>query len=384
MQTTSHHSTWVEVDLGVVEKNIRSFVGLTDAQVMAVVKANGYGHGALPVAQAALRGGATWCGVARLSEALELRAGGLDCPILLLGLTTPPEMEHAVQSHIHMTVWSVEQIEHAARAAKQAGIPARLHLKVDTGMSRLGVQTDAALELAKCISDNDTVRFEGLFTHLARADENDPETTDRQVRRFRTVLQDLQNAGLKPALIHAANSAATIKRPEQHYDLVRVGIALYGLHPSPETPLPDRVQPALSWKTQLSQVKLLPAGRGVSYGHVYTTVKEERIGTLPVGYADGFRRTSGNEVLVRGVRVSVVGRVCMDQCMVQLDDVPDAAVGDEVVLIGRQADERITAEDVAKRWGTINYEVVCGIGARVPRIYSEPPKVSSSVARAQV
>lgn len=373
MTTPSRHSTWVEVDLKVIESNVRSFTALTQAQVMAVVKANGYGHGALPVAQAALRGGARWCAVARLSEALELRAGGLECPILLLGLTTPPEMAHAVRSRISMTVWREEQILQAADAARRAGAPARLHLKVDTGMSRLGVQPEAALELAKSLSARDGVRFEGLFTHFARADERDPATTDRQVERFRAVLHAFREAGLEPALVHAANSAATLKRPDQHYDLVRVGIALYGLHPSPETRLPDQIRPALAWKTQLSHVKLLPTGRGVSYGHVYNTTKEERIGTLPVGYADGFRRVPGNEVLVRGRRVPVVGRVCMDQCLVQLDQVPEASVGDEVVLIGFQGDERISAEEVAARWGTINYEVVCGIGARVPRISAGLP-----------
>jgi alanine racemase len=370
MPAARGHSTWVEVDTSVIEGNISSFVGLTRAQVMAVVKANGYGHGALPVAHAALRGGATWCAVARLSEALELRAGGLECPILLLGLTTPPEMEHAVRSRISMTVWSDAQIGQAAQAAKSLGATASLHLKVDTGMSRLGVQPEAALELAKRLSATDGVRFEGLYTHFARADESDPATTDWQAKSFHTVLQQMEKAGLEPALIHAANSAATLKRPDLHHDLVRVGIALYGLHPSSETRLPHHIRPALAWKTQLSHVKLLPAGRGISYGHVYTTTKDERIGTLPVGYADGFRRVPGNEVLVRGVRAPVVGRVCMDQCLVQLDHVHEASVGDEVVLIGRQGDERISAEEVAARWGTINYEVVCGIGARVPRLYA--------------
>lgn len=363
-------STWVEVDLRVIENNVRFFVERTDAQVMAVVKADGYGHGAVPVAQAALRAGAAWCGVARLSEALELRDAGLACPILLLGLTAEAEMEMAVRAGVSMNVWRKGQIEAAAQIARQLDLRAKLHLKVDTGMSRLGVEPSRASGLARSLTDRAEVQFEGVFTHFARADEDDPAPTDRQAERFQQVLQQLQDEGARPTLVHSANSAATLKRPDLHFDLVRVGIALYGLHPSAETRLPVELRPALTWKTQLSQVKQLPPGRGVSYGHVYTTEKEERIGTLPVGYADGLRRTQDNMVLVRGLRVPVVGRVCMDQCMVQLDAVPEAEAGEEVVLIGWQGDAHISAEEVAQRWGTINYEVVCGIGKRVPRVYT--------------
>lgn len=373
MNKQARFSTWVEVDLQVIEANVRFFVEHTDAKVMAVVKANAYGHGAVPVAQAALRAGAAWCGVARLTEALELRRAGISSPILLLGLTTPTEMEEAVQAGLSMTVWREDQVEHAARIGRRLGSPARLHLKVDTGMSRLGIEPAQVARLARQLAGADDVDYEGLFTHFARADEDDPVPTDQQAERFEQVLQHLQDLGLRPPVVHSANSATTLKRPELHYDLVRVGIALYGLHPSHETSLPVQVRPALTWRTQISQVKLLPPGRGVSYGHMYTTSAEERIGTMPVGYADGFRRTPGNEALVRGHRVPVVGRVCMDQCMTQLDAVPEAEAGEEVVLVGRQGNERITAEEVAQRWGTINYEVVCGIGARVPRLYSPPP-----------
>jgi alanine racemase len=261
-------------------------------------------------------------------------------------------------------------VETASQAARLTGKPAQLHLKVDTGMSRIGVQPAEALDLARRIAGTPGVVFEGIFTHFARADEADPTFTDMQERRFQQVFAGIEAAGLRPACVHAANSPAALTRPETAYDLIRLGIAMYGLHPSGECPLPEGFRPALVWKTVLTQVKTLPAGSGVSYNHEYVTQKEECIGTLPVGYADGWRRARPNLVLVGGQRAPVVGRVCMDQCMLNLDTVPGAREGDEVILIGSQGEERISAEELARRWGTNNYDVMCGIGARVPRIYS--------------
>lgn len=367
-----HHtaySTWVEIDLGAIENNIRQIVDLTGVRVMAVVKANAYGHGAVPVAQAALRAGATWCGVARIDEALELRRAGLECPILLLGHIPAERLDEALTENISLTVWNAEQIEQASQAAGRTRQMAHLHLKVDTGMSRLGVQAQEAPALAQQLAAAPGVILEGIFTHFAKADESDPATTNAQEARFQSVLQELEASGVRPKLVHAANSAASLTRPSAHFDMVRGGIAIYGLHPSAQCPLPETFHPALSWKSVLSMVKVLPPGRGLSYGHEYFTQKNERIGTIPVGYADGFRRTHGNQVLVGGGLAPIVGRVCMDQVLVQLDGVPQAREGDPVVLIGEQGGERISAEQVAKRWGTINYEVVCGIGPRVSRIY---------------
>lgn len=362
------YSTWVEIDLAVIQDNLRYVRDLSGVEVMAIVKANAYGHGALPVAQAALKAGASWCGVARIEEALELRAMGLDCPILLLGYTPVSRMPDAINQRISMTVWSYEQVWKASEFGLKLETPARLHLKVDTGMGRLGIPPESTLALAEYISGTPGVLLEGLFTHFARADELDNTTSDHQEDNFRSVILELEERGLRPPLVHAANSAASLTRPSAHFDMVRLGIAMYGLHPSLERPNPASFRPALTWKAVLSQVKLLPAGSGISYGHEYITQKEERVGTIPLGYADGFRRTTGNYVLVGGWRVPVIGRVCMDQIMVQLDDVPDAQAGDTVILLGEQGDSRITAEDIAEVWGTINYEVVCAIGARVPRI----------------
>ncbi len=369
MQHSRLYSNWAEIDLGAIENNIRFYRQHTGAQVMAIVKANAYGHGAVPVAQACLRAGATWLGVARPEEALELRRAGITEPVLLLGYTAPGRYEEAIANRVSLTVWSAEQVQIASDAAMKIGETARLHIKVDSGMSRLGLPPEDALELAKTVGQTEGVSLEGLFTHFAKADEADPTPTDLQERRFRLALDAVEAAGLRPPLVHAANSAASLTRPSAWFNLVRTGIAIYGLYPSGECPLPADFRPALAWKAVLSQVKALPPGRGVSYGHMHITQGEERIGTVPVGYADGFRRILGNWALVGGRRVPVVGRVCMDQIMLQLDAVPEAQAGDEVVLIGAQGDERITAEEVAQRWGTINYEVTCGLAARVPHIY---------------
>ncbi|MEK7683044.1 MAG: alanine racemase [Chloroflexota bacterium] len=369
MDPSRQHSTWVEIDLAAIEANARRLTKLTRAQLMAVLKANAYGHGAVEVARSAERGGATWVGVARADEAIELRKAGLAIPILVLGPAPSERLAELISNRVSLTVGDADQIRAAAAAARAQHAIANVHLKLDTGMNRLGAPPEAALDLAHLLQQEAAIHFEGLFTHFARADETEGEPIREQVERFELVLTALSGAGLRPPLVHAANSAATLTWPETHYDMVRVGILLYGLQPSPVVALPAGLLPAMQWKTQLTRVRSLPAGEGVSYGHDYVTQREERIGTVPVGYADGLRRVDANQVLVSGVRVPVVGRVCMDLRMLQLDHAPQAKPGDEVVLIGSQGQNRISAEQLAERWGTINYEVTCGIGARVPRIY---------------
>lgn len=368
------HSNWIEVDLRAIENNISVLRELTGVEVMAVVKANGYGHGAVPVARAALRGGATWLGVARTEEALQLRAGEIGSPILVMGYASQDDFLSAINADISLTLWSREQLQQISQLASQAGKVAKLHLKIDSGMSRLGIKPEFALSLVEMVLGNENLQLEGVFTHFAKADEQDQSSALEQEAVFKTVLDEMVNAGIKLPLVHAANSAASLYQPSAHFDLVRTGIAIYGLHPSAERPLPASFRPALSWKAVISQVKTLPPGRGVSYGHVYITRAEERVGTIPVGYADGFRRVLGNQVLVGGRQVPVIGRVCMDQIIISLDGVPEAHVGQEVVIIGKQGEAQITAEQVADRWGTINYEVVCGLTARVPREYTSAPE----------
>ena len=369
METREQHSTWVEIDLAAIEANARRLAGVTRASLMAVVKANGYGHGAVETAKAAGRGGASWLGVARADEALELRQAGVGLPILVLGPAPGGRLAELIANGVSLTVGDLDHIRAAAAAARAQNAIAKVHLKLDTGMNRLGAPPEAAVELAQRLRHEAAIHFEGVFTHFARADETEGGPIARQIERFEQALTALSAAGFRPALVHAANSGATLNWPETHYDMVRVGILLYGLQTSLAVPLPSGLRPALQWKTQLARVRTLPPGAGVSYGHDYVTQREERIGTIPVGYADGLRRVDGNQVLVNGERVPVVGRVCMDLCMLQLDRVPRAGEGDEVVLIGPQGQHRISAEEIAEEWGTINYEVTCGIGPRVPRIY---------------
>ncbi len=286
----------------------------------------------------------------------------------MLGAAPLGSIADLIAGDVSLAAWNADQFQVASAAAGSLGKPARLHLKIDTGMGRIGVQPDEAVAAARQMASLPGIEFEGVFTHFARADETDTGTQDRQERIFREVVEALTMAGMRPRWVHAANSAATLTRPGARFDLVRVGIALYGLEPSEACSLPEGFRPALTWRAQLSQVKVLPPGQGVSYGHAYVTRGRERIGTIPVGYADGYRRVEGNMVLVEGAVVPVVGRVCMDQIMVRLDQAPKVHEGDTVTLIGEQNGQHMRAEDVARRWGTINYEVVCGIAARVPRV----------------
>ena len=363
------YSTWVRIDLGAIKNNVQIILNRTNTQVMAIVKANAYGHGAVPVAQAALDAGATWCGVARVNEALELREAGLDCSILILGYTPPDRYPEMISQQVSMTVWNRQQIKDISAEAAGIRRMARLHLNVDTGMSRLGAKPGDVIDLLEATAHLPNIQFEGVFTHFARADEAEQAPTDAQEDLFQALVAKMKSAGIQIPLIHAANSAASLTRPSVYFNCVRLGIAMYGLHPSSECPLPPEFQPALTWKSVISRLRNFPKGRGISYGHEYITSGNERVGTVPVGYADGFRRVAGNYVLVGGHKVPVVGRVTMDQIMVLLDAVPEASEGDEVVLIGEQDGNKITAEEVARRWGTINYEVTSGIAYRVPRIH---------------
>lgn len=369
MNPREGNSNWLEIDREAIIENVNQLLKLTGVRLMAVVKANGYGHGITEMVRVAASAGATYCGVARVEEAFELRRAGIATPILVLGYTPDEHLADAIGRNVTLTIFHPEQVEALSAAVNVAGRPAIVHVKVDTGMSRLGAQPEMAYQLLGRLTKIPAVEVEGIFTHFARADEPGDPTTTLQERKFLDLLAEIEAAGLRPQLVHAANSAAALTRPSTHLDMVRIGIAMYGLEPSVSVPLPEGFQPALAWKAHLTHVQQYPAGTGVSYGHIYKTRREERIGVVPVGYGDGYRRVEGNTVLIHGQRVPVVGRVCMDQLMVQLDEVPQAKVGDEVVLLGHQGEEYIRAVEIATRWETINYEMVCGLGARVPRVY---------------
>ena len=364
--------TWVEVDLEAIGANlrrIREIVG-PRVQVMAVLKADAYGHGAVRTARTAIHHGANYLGVACVSEAATLREAGIQAPILVLGYTPAWQAREALLARAAATVFTLDVARAFSRAAGELNRPAIVHVKVDTGMGRLGLLPHEVAPFVEELRRLPGLILEGIFTHFSVADAADKSYTRRQLAAFRAVLDDLAERGIIFPLAHAANSAATLTVPESHLDMVRVGIALYGLAPGEETPLPAGFRPALSFKTQIAQVKQLAPGSFVSYGNTYRTTGEQRIAVIPVGYADGFRRAPAHwgEVLVKGRRAPIVGRVCMDQTMIDVTHIPDVRQGDEVILIGRQGLEEITVEEVARRLGTINYEVVSEILARVPRV----------------
>jgi alanine racemase len=348
------------------------------AAVCAVVKADGYGHGAVPVAQAALAAGASWLGVAMSAEAAPLRAAGIDAPILVLSEPAPAELDEVVALGLRPTVYTPSGIAGLAGAAARAGVSGLpVHLKVDTGMHRVGADPAAAPALAAAVAQRPELELEAVWTHCAVADEPGNPFTDRQAERFEAVLADLRSAGVQPRLVHAANSAATLDHPRLRHDMVRCGITVYGLDPSPALHGRVELRPALSLRAELSLVKVVPAGEGVSYGLRYRGGVDSLVATVPLGYADGVpRRLSavGGEVLLGGRRRPLAGTVTMDQLMVDCGPVGDAGAesvrpGDEVVLLGEQGGERIGAEEWAARLDTISYEVVCAISARVPRRY---------------
>jgi len=363
------YPTWLEIDLGAIQNNIHQIQQITGGPVMAVVKANGYGHGLVQVGKAAETAGAPWLAVARLEEALDLRRAGIKCHILVLGYTMPERIPEVLASKVTLTVYDQAIANEYAAQARFFNQRLPIHVKVDSGMGRLGFSPEDGIESIRQLSELEGLSIDGIFTHLACADEPDQPNTNWQLEHFQGLLEGLDAVGLKPTMVHAANSAGALYFPKARYDIVRCGIAIYGLHPSAAAPLPEGFRRALTWKSHIVSVKSLPKGSGVGYNYKYVTQKEERIGVVSGGYADGLRRRLGNYALVHGQRVSMVGGMCMDQCMVQLDNLPDVKVGDEVVFIGRQGDEEITPEVLASEWGSNNYEVVCGLAGRLPRLF---------------
>lgn len=372
---TQDRPTWTEIDLEALAGNVRraqQIVG-PEVAICAVLKADGYGHGAASVARTALNNGAKMLAVACLAEAVTLRRAAIDAPILVLGYTPAWQARDTVRHEVIAAVYDLDVARALSRAAADLNRPARVHVKVDTGMARLGLLPDDVAPFMAELMALPGLAVEGLFTHFSVADSATPEHrahTRAQLAAFRRVLAELDAMGVTIPLVHAANSAAMLNWPESRFAMVRPGIALYGLAPSPDTPLPAGFRPVLSWKTQVAQVKTLPAGAPVSYGNTFVAPRETRVAVAPVGYADGFRRGPAHwgHVLVRGQAAPIIGRVTMDQTILDVTDIPDVRQGDEVTLIGRQGAAEITVEQVAERLGTISYEVVAEILARVPRV----------------
>ncbi len=372
---TSERWAWAEVDLDAVAANVAWLREVArPAAVWAVVKADGYGHGAVPVARAALGAGAAGLCVALAQEGAELRAHGLRGPVLLLSEPPPELFPLVVAEQFEPMLYTASGIAAGAEAARAAGgRPLSVHLKVDTGMHRVGASPSDALARARQIVEQPGLRLAGVATHLAVADEPDHPATARQLACLDAVLAELHRHGIDPPVVHAANSAAAIGRPAARRSLVRAGIAVYGIPPSvamAEAAAPLR--PAMTLRARVSHVQHVRAGEGVSYGLRHVLSRDTTVATLPIGYADGVPRRlfgTGGEVLIGGRRHPIVGVVTMDQLMVDCGPRAEVRVGDEAVLIGTQGGETITATEWAERLGTIAYEVVCGIGARVPRRY---------------
>jgi alanine racemase len=364
------------VDLGAIRANVEALRAATSAEVLAVVKADGYGHGLLPAARAAVAGGATWLGTALLDEALALRAAGITAPRVLAWLIGPGEAwADALAADVDLSVNAGWALDEVVAAARQTGTTARVHLKVDSGLGRGGAALADWADLvgaARKAEAEGVVRVVGLWSHFAYADAPGHPTIVRQAEVFREAVALAEGAGIDPEVRHLANSAATLTAPEHHFDLVRPGLAVYGLSPVPDVAGPSAygLRPAMTLAADLVHVKRVPAGHGVSYGHIYTTDRETTLGLVPLGYADGVPRAGGNlgPVLAAGRSRTVAGRVCMDQFVLDLGD-DDVAVGDEVVLFGPGDDGGPTAQDWADATGTISYEIVTRVGPRVPRTY---------------
>jgi alanine racemase len=368
-----HRPTVAVVDLGAIRHNVRVLTP-GRAEVMAVVKADGYGHGAVPVARAAIEAGVRWLGVALVEEGIDLRESGIDAPILMLSEFPPGSEKDALAAELTPTLYTEDGLARlAAAAAGSFGGSVAVHVKLDTGMHRAGLHPEASVEFVRSVVDHG-LEVEGLWTHFACAEDPADPTTDLQLERFRGAVDRLAAAGISPKYLHVANSAAIMTRPDTHLDLVRLGLAMYGLCPSPALAEMADLHPAMSWRSAVAATRRVEAGEGISYGLRYRLERPSTIVTVPVGYADGYRRRLAGAafVLIGGRRYPVAGAVTMDQFMADCSDHP-VEPGNEVVLMGRQGADAITADDLASWAGTINYEVVCGIGPRVPRVHVDEP-----------
>lgn len=378
--------TWVEINLDNLRHNILELKKIISSatKLCAVVKADAYGHGAVEVAKEAIACGASYLSVAFLDEAIELRKNGITTPILILGFTPENQFDKILEYDITQTVYNFKSGAMLSDCALKQNKKAKVHIKVDTGMNRIGFCPEACTtaEFRELFSLRG-LEIEGIFTHFARADERDRHFTNEQFQIFTGIVKAIEEAGYKIPIKHVANSAGVLQYPETHLDMVRPGIILYGLYPSDEI---DKnlisLKPVMSFKTRVSNVKVLPKGKPISYGGTYITQRQSIIATLPVGYADGYSRllSSRAQVLINGQRAPVVGRVCMDQCMVDVTDIQGGvSIGDEAVLLGADGNNRISAEEIAELMGTINYEVVCGISKRVPRVYIKGGRVQKVI-----
>ncbi len=356
------YRTHVEINLGAIRRNAETIKTFTGKRLIAVVKADAYGHGVGPVAKT-LRGVANMFAVATVEEGIKLRQAGIQKPILVLFSSLPEQASQVVE---HGLVPTIGDSEFANRLNSAASNTVNIHVNINTGMNRSGVHWTEAVQFLSRLKTLDRLTVKGLFTHLATADEQDKSYVFVQIERFASVLEEIPN---DVELVHVANSAATLTVPESHFSAVRPGLALYGIYPASERPI--TLEPALRWKTRIGWIGSLSDGEGVSYGLTYKAPHQTRVAMVQVGYGDGYPRALSNvgEVLIGGARRPIIGRVCMDVSVVRLEPTDSVSVGDEVVLIGKQGDTEITVDELAHRAGTISYEILTQIGTRVPRIF---------------
>ena len=374
-------STRVKIDLDIIARNFDAVRQKAGVPVMAIVKADAYGHGAIQVARL-LQNKCSFFGVSSMLEAMELRKAGLTNPILILGHTPINAFPLAIEQGIRPAIFHWDDAVALSEAAQRSGHSALFHLAVDTGMSRLGFQaTEESADICARIAKLPGLVAEGLFSHFATADSADLDRSRRQAQLFDWFDDRLKARGLNIPIRHLDNSAGLMNF-DRHYEMVRSGIVTYGMYPSSEVaPELLKLEPALQFLSRVSHIKTLPAGREISYGGTYVTDRPTKVATVPVGYADGYRRQlSGNfHVLIRGKKAPILGRICMDQMMVDVTNIPDIDINDKVVLVGRDGDEEITMEQIAEAAGSFNYEFICGISRRVPRIYTQGGKTVHSV-----
>lgn len=375
-----YRPTWAEIDLGALTHNInkiRTNIG-PQTQILAMVKADAYGHGVIEVVKTLLaekeskKPAVAMLGVALIEEGIQLREAGFkDIPILLLGSIYPFEnFKQVIKYNLTPTICSLIAAQSLAKAAQCVHKKVKIHIKIDTGMGRIGISPYTSFSLIEKIADMETLEVEGVYTHFPAAD-TDQDFTERQISDFNKILKKLEEANTKIPVRHMANSVAILKYRTSHFNLIRPGLAIYGLAPFPAAFKQIELKPVMKLKTKVIYLKKVPIRASISYGRTFITKRESIIATIPIGYADGYNRLLSNkgEVLIHGQRAPIVGRVCMDMCMIDVTDIPKIKIGDEVVLIGEQGNQSITAEEIANKTGTISYEVVCMISKRVPRVY---------------
>ena len=369
----SKSPTFAEIDLNAFSHNLKQVrlkVG-KDRKIISIIKADAYGHGAVEIAKRASVSGADMFGVSTVGEGIELSEAKIESPILLLGGCSKGDAEWIVSYNLKSIIYSFDAVLSLSKEAERQGKIADVHIKVDTGMGRIGIQSDEVMGLVKKVSSLKNIKIEGILTHFATAHEVDREFTGRQIKTFKAVIDELKKSGFSFSFMHASNSAAIVNYPESYFNTVRPGIILYGSTPF-DFPVEDfLIKPVMSWKTSIVHLHNTPEKTGISYGRRFVTKRDSIIATIPVGYADGYSRSLSNkvQVLVGGRRVNQIGTICMDMCMIDVTDLPDVKVGDDVVLLGRQGGEEIRVEELASIAGTIPYEIFCSIGRRVRRVY---------------